>query len=144
MNRSAVSVSLFSTVLLAPAVSLAAGEDSLFPSVGRLAVAFVLVIALIYACVFLFRRFLMRGGGKANGSIKPVGSIPLGQKARLAVVEVGERAFLLGVTEQQVSMIAELDAAELSGLRPAGTHSFISHLRGFTRAYAGVKESSTG
>ncbi len=124
---------------------LASRSGTMFPSVGRLVVALVVVVLLIYVSVFLFRRFLIRGSGKSAGCIKPMGSLPLGQKARINLVEIGGRVFLLGVTDHHVSMVAEFDHEELievPGSSPIT--SFVKHLGSFSRQGQGAKESSTG
>ena len=128
--------------LLWPGSCLAAENPSLAPSIGRMLVAFGAVVALIYGTVWLFRRSLTAKGARSGAAIRPVASFPLGQKARLMVVEVGGRSFLLGVTDHGVSSIAEFDPAELAqgnaGSAPSG---FIRHLRRF--AHSGdVRESS--
>jgi flagellar biosynthetic protein FliO len=113
-------------------------------SIGRLFAAFIAVIVLIYATVYVFRKVLYRGQGRCSTCIRPVGTFPLGQKARLSIVEVGGRAFLLAVTDHSVSSIAEFDPSELDGIRDASrVPGFFRLFQGLSKAY-GAKESSTG
>ncbi len=128
-----------------PASLSAAGGESLFPSMGRLVTAFVVVIMLIYALVYLLRKITLRGSGKTAGCIKQIGSYPLGQRSRITVVEIAGRTFLLGVTPQQVSMIAEFDPEEIEEpVEPSRITSFMEHLQRFSRNSKGAKGLSTG
>ncbi|MBN1164110.1 MAG: flagellar biosynthetic protein FliO [Candidatus Krumholzibacteriota bacterium] len=132
-------------MLFPGALAAAGGEQSLFPSLGRLVVAFIVVVMLLYAAVFLLRKFVMKNSGKASASIKPMGSYPLGQRSKLFLVEIAGRAILLGVTPQQVSNLAEFEVTEIkdSGAT-SGLASFKEHLHRFTHPGKGEKGLSTG
>jgi flagellar biosynthetic protein FliO len=132
MYRLKTALILNTAVMFFPSLLRASDQESLFPSVGRLMVALVLVLALIYVCIHIFRKFVLKGGGRASGNIRHRGSFSLSQKARLCVVDVGERTFLLGVTDNQVSNIAELEPSQLHEAGDdSDKHSFVKHLRIF-------------
>ncbi len=144
MKRFKIMSVLFSTILLSPAVLLASEKESIFPSMGRLTIALAVVLALVYVCIHLFRKFILKSGGPASGNIKHRGSFSLSQKARICVVDVGERTFLLGVTDSQVSHIAELDRSELCEDEDVSKgRSFVEHL-GIFRDKRGGREVATG
>jgi flagellar biosynthetic protein FliO len=133
------------SMFLSSTPASAAGDGSLLPSIGRMVLAFVLVVVLIYVSILVIRRLFLGGRGKTSGLIKPVDSFPLGQRARLFVVEMHGRVFLLGVTDQRVSTIAEFDSRELGEMpAPPGITSFVRQLNSFTRPGRNAKESSTG
>lgn len=132
MYRLKTALFLHTSVMFFPSLLHAADQESLFPSVGRLMVALVVVLALIYVCIHIFRKFVLKGGNRASGNIRHRGSFSLGQKARLCVVDVGERTFLLGVTESQITNIAELEPSQLDeAVDDSDKQSFVKHLKIF-------------
>lgn len=144
MKRSVLSI-LVSLSLFVPASLMAAADESIFPSMGRLVTAFVVVIMLIYALVYLLRKVTLRGSGKTAGCIKQIGSYPLGQRSRITVVDIAGRTFLLGVTPQQVSMIAEFAPEEIAEpAEPTRITSFMEHLQRFSRNGKCAKGLSRG
>ncbi|MDH7451473.1 flagellar biosynthetic protein FliO [Luteimonas composti] len=68
-------------------------------SLGGAVFALVLVVGLILLLSWLARRMpgLGAGGGGAGSALRIVGSLALGPRDRLVVVEVGETQLLLGV-----------------------------------------------
>ena len=65
-------------------------------SVGGAVLALLLVVALILALAWLARRMPGLGGGTTPG-LRLVGSLSLGPRERVAVVEVGGTQLLLGI-----------------------------------------------
>lgn len=76
----------------------------------RLSGALALVILLILAIAWLARRS-GRGSSliKGNSALLVRHSLSLGQRERIAIVEAGDRWFLLGVTPGSVTLLSELD-----------------------------------
>ena len=66
-------------------------------SLGGAVFALVLVVGLILGLAWLVRRMPGLGGGAANPALRIVGSLALGPRDRLVVVEVGQTQLLLGV-----------------------------------------------
>jgi flagellar protein FliO/FliZ len=115
------------------------------PGFGRLAVSFLVISGLMYACIYLIRRYFLRGGGKKNGSMELVGSLTLGQKSKLCIVKTGGKAILIGVTGQQINTLAEFEAEEFESSETAGeAPSFISCLRKSVSDGIGERRSATG
>ena len=90
-----------------------------------------LVVALASVCglVWLFSRGMTRGRGRrlVPGMTEVVSRQVLSRAASVVVVRVGDRALVLGVTEQQVSLLTETDlppeqpaARRTTVLEPAG------------------------
>lgn len=77
---------------------------------ARLAGAFVLVLALLYAAMYGLKRWgnRVRKGG-AESLIRVVGRHAFGPKHFLLVVEVGAQRFLVGVSPQGMHMLAPLE-----------------------------------
>ena len=77
---------------------------------ARAVLSLVVVLALVVLVARLVRRSGLRGPGVGLRVLDRVG---LAREASLAVVEVGDRALLLGVTSHTVSLLTELDPAVL-------------------------------
>ncbi|MAM89203.1 MAG: flagellar biosynthetic protein FliO [unclassified Hahellaceae] len=67
-----------------------------------------LIIVLIVAVGWIMRRF-SGGPGMQNRQLKIVAAISLGSRERIAVVQVGERQILVGITAQQINKLLELE-----------------------------------
>ena len=80
------------------------------PSVLPALLAFVAVAALIPVALWVLKRLQ---GGTQRGA-RPVtltGGLTLGPRERVVVVEADGRRWMLGVTGQSITMLAELDRA---------------------------------
>ncbi|GGO77939.1 FliO/MopB family protein [Nocardioides deserti] len=82
----------------------------MFELVLRLVFSLAVVLGLMLLVARVAQRRL---GGRAGAPLAVLHRQAVGRHASVAVVAVGGRTLLLGVTEQQVRMITELDAAEL-------------------------------
>ncbi len=110
----------------------AVGGGDILNVVVRLAA----VAGVIYAAVWLLRRWMRRRGGPtfAGGKVRVLETMGLATNRLLYVIDVGDRLLLLGATPQQLSTLAELtDEETIAALRagPGGrrTVSFNDHLR---------------
>ncbi|TFC02803.1 flagellar biosynthetic protein FliO [Cryobacterium adonitolivorans] len=85
----------------------------------------ILSLAVVLGLLWVLQRRLSRGAGsRTNNVVTVVGRQGLGQKASVVVVDVDGRRFVLGVTEQSISVLhdaeAELGAAAESRTVRAG------------------------
>jgi flagellar protein FliO/FliZ len=86
---------------------------SVFPSLWRLFGALLVVLALVWGTMWVARRFLKgRFNGTARSNLKVVERMYLAPKRSIELVSIGERILVLGVTENQISMLTELEADE--------------------------------
>jgi len=71
----------------------------------------VVALASVLGLVWLFSRGMTRGRGRrlVPGMTEVVSRQALSRAASVVVVRVGERALVLGVTEQQVSLLTETE-----------------------------------
>jgi len=91
-------------------------EDNPMPGVGfgdflRVIIVLAIVIALIYAFVWMLKKFT---GSKAEGAgaIHLYSTQPLKGDASLHLVEAGKRIFLIGSSGNSVNLISEIDDKE--------------------------------
>lgn len=67
----------------------------------------VVVIAMVFMLGYLMRRFNVTQHG--GGQMKVVGSMALGTRERILVIQVGEEQHMLGVTAQNINHLARLE-----------------------------------
>lgn len=90
-----------------------AGDISLVEVMARLVAAFALIIGLLGGAVWLFRR---RGMLRVPGSASPTRRMhvverqSISRSASVAVVRVGSSSYLIGATDTQVSLLADVSA----------------------------------
>lgn len=77
----------------------------------RMVVVLALVVASIYLVFRLMKRLSRPAQGKA-GSIKVLASTALGAGKALHVVTLGSKGYLVGASENAISLIAEIDDKE--------------------------------
>ena len=78
----------------------------------------VICVALILVLAYLFTRYVAaRGlpngfGGRGAEALRVLSRLPVGRDGTLAVVQAGERYFLLGITPSAISNLAEFTKEE--------------------------------
>ena len=81
----------------------------------------MLTIGLVLVCAWLLRRFVAQGLRKraATRSLAVMDVLPLGRRQRAVVLRCYDRAFLIGLGEREVSLLAELDPEAQEELEPS-------------------------
>lgn len=93
------------------------GVGALIWSVLALILSLALVLGLAWGAIFLLRRWQDRALGAreaGNGHDRPlrfVRALPLGQRERVVLIEVGEETMLLGIGAGGVTLLSRWDAA---------------------------------
>lgn len=93
------------------AVEVAAvGESVTRPSeyFGQILVSLVLVLLIIFVAAWLLRRY-GRFPGVADGHLKVIGALSVGQRERIMLLQVGKEQILVGVTSNQISTLHQLE-----------------------------------
>lgn len=107
-------VGLLGLIWAEPALAQAAGPEydmtaATIKMIGVLAV----ILGLLVGGVWLMKRWLPGGaarfGGLGGGRIKILVSQPLGPKKQLSLIQTAGRVFLIGVSDQSINLIAEID-----------------------------------
>ena len=100
-------------LLLAAVSALAAGDTvGGIPGASLVRLVFGTVVAV--AVLLLGARWFLRYGGAqvvAQGSLRVVASLTVGQRERAVVVQIGDRQLLLGVAPGRVALLHELAEA---------------------------------
>jgi flagellar protein FliO/FliZ len=84
------------------------------PNFGELAFKTLLIlgfiIILVYVILYLLKRFVYRKNfGKPNNSIEMLDFVPLVAKKSICVVKVVDRILVLGISENNISKLSEID-----------------------------------
>jgi flagellar biosynthetic protein FliO len=86
---------------------------------GSIAVTF-LSLGLVCLLAFLFLRWLSRRGvSPGRGPIRVLARCPLEPRRSLFLVETGGRCFLIGSGDTAMTMLAEVDPAQVKALEQA-------------------------
>ena len=100
------------------------------PSVWPALLAFIAVVALIPAALWVLRR--LQGTAPGTGRVVTlVGGLALGPRERIAVIEADGRRWMVGVTGQSISLLAELERSACAD--PAATAAPAPPPAGFGR-----------
>jgi len=102
--------------VLSPDLCLAAEEGFGLASAGlKMIGVLALVVGLLLGCLYLLRRLspALNRGGLLSTEMRLLGQYPLGPKRILALVKVGSRTLLLGVTEANINLLTEVQDQDL-------------------------------
>lgn len=69
----------------------------------------IAVLAVLLGGLWLLKRFGARGLSAQSRSLRVISSLPVGNRARLLLVQVQEAQLLIGVTVQRVELVARFD-----------------------------------
>ena len=127
---------------VAPAIALqdeadpTAGGVDAYGLMARMALSLVVVVAVICGVLALLRRLSGRNGlpGSGKSRIRVLERSYIAPKKAVYIVQVGERSLALGVTDTQLTTLAELDPVETLAAYPSlreegGVPQFASLLR---------------
>ncbi|RJK92804.1 flagellar biosynthetic protein FliO [Vallicoccus soli] len=79
-----------------------------------------LSLAAVLGVLWLCARLAARGGaGRAGGAVEVLARQQVGRGAAVTVVRVADRALVLGVTEQGVSLLTDTDLEAVTAASPA-------------------------
>jgi flagellar biogenesis protein FliO len=109
------------------------GNGAVGASYGDLLVTSLIVLGAVCIAAFVavrfFGRFLATGRGRGTHLLDVVARMPLEPRRSLYVVAVAGKTLLVGTSEMGLSVLSELDAAEVNA-RVAPRQSFADLVRG--------------
>jgi len=123
----------FFLALMLPAAAFAengssrgSGPDTV-GTVIQLGLGLLVVIAVIFFCAWLARR-VQGMHGMNTQAMKVVAVLSVGQRERVALLQVGEQQILIGITPQSVRTLHVFDEQVISP-REGGSNDFASKLQ---------------
>lgn len=81
------------------------------------------LVTIVLVLAYAFTRFIAGKGGAGRyragngGSVSMLEQFPLGKDQRLAVVKIGERYLVVGITPASITLVAELTQGEWDACR---------------------------
>jgi flagellar biogenesis protein FliO len=110
-------------------------SDNILPSLVKMVVAVGVVIVLIYISVVVLKRISLGRAGRhgARGALEILDRSYFSPKSFLCLAKVGDKMIVLGVTESNINMLADVSdqdfKAATSESRTSDTKSFSSYLK---------------
>ena len=109
VKRSVIAfITLFCAWAQAEEKAIPAAPDPM-ASAGKGLIFLVLIILLIIALAWALSRLKGQGFVQSNGNIRVLESQTLGMKEKIAVIQVGHKQMVVGITPQQITHLADLD-----------------------------------
>jgi len=99
---------LYSSTSLAEPSSI--GESVARPSeyFGQIMLSLILVLLIIFLAAWLLRRY-GRFPGVADGNLKVIGALSVGQRERILLLQVGKEQIVVGVTSSKITTLHQLE-----------------------------------
>lgn len=91
-------------------VSVPSVTGTILPSLSRVIISLLVIVVMIYLCVFLMRRL---SGGRINGNrgktVRVLEQTYIAPKKSVCLLKLADRLVLIGVTEAGISLLTEMD-----------------------------------
>lgn len=86
------------------------GEKVAQPSeyFGQIMISLLLVLLIIFISAWLLRRY-GRFPGVAQGNMKVLGALSVGQRERIMLIQVGKEQIVVGVTSSRINTLHQLE-----------------------------------
>jgi flagellar protein FliO/FliZ len=111
----------------AAATSVGSAPDTL-ATMLTLGVGVLAVVAIIFGCAWIVRRMSGMTGGNTR-AMKVVSVMPMGTRERIALIDVGGKQILIGVTPQAIRTLHVFDEPVVAPGEPV-TGDFARKLQG--------------
>lgn len=101
---------------------------------GQIMISLILVLAIIFVGAWLVRRY-GRFSAVADGQLRVLGMLSVGQKERIMLLQVGRQQLLVGVTSSRITTLHTLDEsievqeADTTSLKPSFAQRFQDALK---------------
>lgn len=98
--------------------SLLDNESSALPSILKMVSALVVVVFCIYGGLFLLKRLMGQrlSNNGPSAALEVLETTWVAPKKSVSLIRVADRSVLIGVTDQQISPLIELDAEQTAAL----------------------------
>ncbi|MEM9610065.1 MAG: flagellar biosynthetic protein FliO [Actinomycetota bacterium] len=88
-------------------------------STGAL-IRLVVSVAVLVVALLAVKRWADRSGGRSRSGLRIVARVPITRGSSVALVELGDRHYLVGAAEQGVTLIDRLEAEDVRALGLGG------------------------
>jgi len=137
VSHSDASAQVPSENMTTPAFGKGGGDSLLWPML-KLVGALLLVVAAIYGFLFVLKKMMGQGSRSGGRLIEVLESSAIGPKKSVALVRYTDKAVLVGIADNSISVLAELSPEETGkilqesnpGRTPAGFKGVLDSARG--------------
>ncbi|VAW45365.1 hypothetical protein MNBD_GAMMA04-472 [hydrothermal vent metagenome] len=100
----------YTSISVAETKAASIGESVTRPSeyFGQIMLSLVLVLLIIFLAAWLLRRY-SRFPGVADGNLKVIGALSVGQRERILLLQVGQEQIVVGVTSSKITTLLQLE-----------------------------------
>lgn len=137
------------TVQAAQAYEPMVGAGAATVSILKMIMALAVVIVCIYAGIWLLKKVMVknRTGNRSAYLLEVLETAYIDPKKSLSLVRVADRSVLIGVTDNQISMLTELDTELTRAAMEAATKgnqsdNFANMLKSATQKFTGFGKKS--
>ena len=125
----------------ATATSTASSAPDTLMTLVSLGLGLLAVIAIIFGCAWIVRRMSGMTGGNTR-AMKVVSVMPMGTRERIALIDVGGKQILVGVTPQAIRTLHVFDEPVVAPGEPV-SGDFAKKLQGMIgRSWGSGKDGS--
>lgn len=111
---------------------------------GQIMISLVFILMIIFAGAWLLKRF-GKVNGIANGQMRVLANMAVGQRERVILLEVGKEQLLIGVTASRISLLHELkEPLEFDDTSAPLNSAFAQKLQEAVGQIKSKKQSSAG
>lgn len=103
-----LSVGFYASLSFAETTKIGDGVTQPSEHFGQIVLSLVLVLLIIFVAAWLLRRY-GRYPGVAQGNLKVLGALSVGQRERIMLLQVGNEQVLVGVTSSRISRLHLLE-----------------------------------
>jgi len=85
-----------------------------FIEILKLVFPLFLIVAMLYGVLLFVKKYQFKGSKISQANLKIVTTLMLMPKKYLSVVKVNQKILILGVSEQNITLLKEIDAEEFN------------------------------
>ena len=104
-------LAIFLNVISFPVVALEETSQRPEFAIGTMLGSLILVLACIFFFAFLMKKTNLFRHGNNKNPIKVVATYPLTNKSRVQIIEVNNKQYLLGVSDQSINLLDQLESS---------------------------------
>ena len=108
--RKAVLLAILLNVISLPVFALEETSERPEFAIGTMLGSLILVLACIFFFAFLMKKTNLFRHGNSKNPIKVIATHPLTNKSRVQIIEVNNKQYLLGVSDQSINLLDQLES----------------------------------
>ncbi|WP_243836970.1 flagellar biosynthetic protein FliO [Psychromonas algicola] len=132
--RKTALLAILLNVISLPVMALEETSERPEFAIGTMLGSLILVLACIFFFAFLMKKTNLFRHGSSKNPIKVIATHPLTNKSRVQIIEVNNKQYLLGVSDQAINLLDQLE----SPVDDIASEDITQKNPSFTAAFAAV------